>query len=453
MIGSKLLFFGYGDRRYGRAHHAGLVGNDTLIVHDEAHLTPAFSDLLRAVEKEQQRVDEEKTLAIRVIELSATGRDGKHDAVMLKPEDELGDSEPAKILRQRLDAEKRLTLHITPAKELHEKILSLAEAHAPAKAKVLIYVMKPDDAKTLEGKLRKKFGDQRVALLTGTLRGFERDALVENNPVYCALLTPGATVDETIYLVSTSAGEVGIDLDADHIVCDLVALDSMIQRLGRVNRRGGDERSARVDVVVMAEQKLGVMHDLVATRAALQRLPQNGDGSFKASPREVTKLLKETLTDSERTVAFSPHPPAPPATDILFDAWSLTSINEKLPGRPEVAAFLHGITNDLPETYVAWRAEVPLLHQAGVSDAAVRDWFRACRLKSHELLRDNTDRVFAEIAKIRDDPEREPALPIILLDERGEATRMVLGDLPRKKKMPGRCLPTALSFCQSAPSD
>lgn len=42
MIGSRLLFSSYGDGPYGRAHHAGLAGQDSLIVHDEAHLTPAL---------------------------------------------------------------------------------------------------------------------------------------------------------------------------------------------------------------------------------------------------------------------------------------------------------------------------------------------------------------------------------------------------------------------------
>ena len=41
-----------------------------------------------------------------------------------------------------------------------------------------------------------------------------------------------AEPDTTHYLVATSAGEVGVDLDADHLVCDLSTLDSMIQRLG-----------------------------------------------------------------------------------------------------------------------------------------------------------------------------------------------------------------------------
>ena len=65
MIGSKLLFSGYGDGPYRRAHHAGLMGQDTLIVHDEAHLSLPFSDMLRSVAEEQQmlrpRVSEPKT--------------------------------------------------------------------------------------------------------------------------------------------------------------------------------------------------------------------------------------------------------------------------------------------------------------------------------------------------------------------------------------------------------
>ena len=38
------------------------------------------------------------------------------------------------------------------------------------------------------------------------------------------------------FLVSTSAGEAGIDIDADHLIMDLAPLDRMMQRLGRVNR-------------------------------------------------------------------------------------------------------------------------------------------------------------------------------------------------------------------------
>jgi CRISPR-associated endonuclease/helicase Cas3 len=141
------------------------------------------------------------------------------------------------------------------------------------------------------------------------------------------------------------------------------------------------------------------------------------------------ELLKR-LPAEGRQAAFSPHRPAIPVTDILFDAWSLTSIRGKLPGRPEVAAFLHGITNDPPETYVAWRHEVALLVQHGVKPSALRDWFRACPLKSLEFLRDRTDRVFQHLAKIRD---RAPGTPILLLGERGDSETLLLDQLPKKE--------------------
>ena len=54
MIGSRLLFSGYGVGFKTKPLHAGFLGQDVLLVHDEAHLEPAFRQLLVEIEKEQQ---------------------------------------------------------------------------------------------------------------------------------------------------------------------------------------------------------------------------------------------------------------------------------------------------------------------------------------------------------------------------------------------------------------
>src|SRR5437868_9250940 len=74
MIGSRLLFNGYGVGFKARPLHAGFLGQDVLVVHDEAHLEPAFQDLIVAIQKEQQRCKEFGTF--RVMELTATSRGG-----------------------------------------------------------------------------------------------------------------------------------------------------------------------------------------------------------------------------------------------------------------------------------------------------------------------------------------------------------------------------------------
>src|SRR5262249_22294873 len=52
MIGSRLLFSGYGIGFKSRPLHAGFLGQDALLVHDEAHLEPAFQDLITAIQRE-----------------------------------------------------------------------------------------------------------------------------------------------------------------------------------------------------------------------------------------------------------------------------------------------------------------------------------------------------------------------------------------------------------------
>jgi CRISPR-associated endonuclease/helicase Cas3 len=439
MIGSKLLFRGYGDGPYHRAHHTGLIGQDVLIVHDEAHLTPAFSDLLRGVADVQRKAHEPRPAA--VVELSATQRKGDDDDVLgLEPGDE-GD----KIVKDRLDATKHLRLHDAEKNDAITKLVELGKQHDKTPSKVLIYVRSPEDAQKVAALLKQALergAEDHVALLTGTIRGHERDRLVNENPVYRALLDHKSQVKRTVYLVSTSAGEVGIDLDADHMVCDLTTLDAMVQRLGRVNRLGGKRRRARVDVV--AGQKnppkkkgtpSGLELAIQATYSILKDWAHKSKGVVDVCPRNLRDLLAKVSHD-ERIRAFSPKGDTRDLTDILLDAWSLTSIDQ-MPGRPGVAAYLHGLTHDPPETYVVWRKEVIRLDKARVDPEVLRDWFSACRIEARERLRDSTERVKKVLADLlkahreqKEDKQRD--FRVVLLDERGRAEWWDLSKITEK---------------------
>ena len=179
MIGSRLLFSSYGDVGWKmRAFNAGLIAYDTLIVHDETQLSPAFEELLRQIEDSQKG----QPRRLRVLSLSATrrpvnpaqARDSAHaDIFRLTDQDRDED-----LVGHRIGAAKALRFHQVPdVKLLPQRLADLALTHRDAKARVLIYVRSPEDAKDVRHVLSKVVGGEAVEVLTGTLRGRERDEL------------------------------------------------------------------------------------------------------------------------------------------------------------------------------------------------------------------------------------------------------------------------------------
>jgi CRISPR-associated endonuclease/helicase Cas3 len=236
------------------------------------------------------------------------------------------------------------------------------------------------------------------------MRGLERDTLVER-PTFKRFLRnpPQDATSGTVYLVSTSAGEVGVNITADHLVCDLTPFDSMAQRFGRVNRFG--KGNAHIDVVHPESfEDKDFERAREHTLELLKSLPERPDGRFHASPKALGAKLDE-VGPTIRDKAFTPPREILPTSEILFDAWSLTTVTmqkDPRPGRPPVADWLHGVPNDWepPETYVAWREEVaqltPELREEHDPEEVLDDF----PLKPRELLRDTSKRVYEALKAI-----------------------------------------------------
>ena len=406
MIGSRLLFEGYGvsKRRGMRPFQAGLLGVDTLVLLDEAHLCAPFERLLRQIEDRQNSTFGPADFAppFRVMSLSATGRTEAeaHTTFVFRLEEE-DEREPE--VRRRLFARKRLqVVELDDPKDLPARLAEHAVELARQRrstadeqrdslplvdstgsndpSRVLVYCHSRADAIKVKALIDKASGPTGRAgtkadgkgaseLLVGERRVYERRALeqwLERHGFLGADTVPLAPT----FLVATSAGEVGIDLDADHMICDLVAYERMVQRLGRVNRRGGDDREARIDVLAPRPKvpksnasktaKTRYERDCALFEAhlkALRTLPPGSDGRHDASPAAARRMKTEHRAIVDQ--ATTPAPLYPALTRPLLDAWSMTSLRRH-EGRPEVGPWLRGWEEqEEPQTTVVWRTHLP----------------------------------------------------------------------------------------------
>jgi len=436
MIGSRLLFSGYGIGYKQRPLHAGFLGQDALLIHDEAHLEPAFQDLLISIQAEQARCADFRPL--RMMELTATSRSATKPFELTSeernPPKVLPDpaTEPVQVVWRRQKARKRIILHevnvekkndVATKKETADAVKAIADLvleeamkYAGSGRAVLIFLRTVDDVGRVASGLSKALGANRVQQLTGTMRGHERDRLASHDPVFARFLPGAATGPQAVFLVCTSAGEVGVNISADHLVSDLSTFDSMAQRLGRVNRFG-DRSDCDVHIIHPSEFPEDDAGIRLQKTLALFRL-LDGDGS---------PLALSGLDQADRQAAFTPPPVTLPATDILFDAWALTTIRGKLPGRPSVAVYLHGVTPwEPPRTRVAWREEVEVITNDLLHLQPPADLLEDYPLKPHELLSDQSKRVAKQLGILA---ESHPDHAAWLVDDDGTVIPFLLKSL------------------------
>lgn len=424
MVGSRLLFEGYGVSRKMRPYHAGLLGADTLVLLDEAHLVPPFEALLASIANEpvvygaRSEEDRRHIPSFKLLPLSATHRSAGGTVFALEEKDFIDPDTKAvsdMVTNERLHAHKHLELQKRGNADLKDALAEQAwarvrdEENELKPVRVIVYCNSRDIAEktltALDKKVGKTVAKGRTELLVGARRVRER-TIAEQRLKELGFLagTDGQTAPA--FLVATSAGEVGIDLDADHLVCDLVSWERMVQRFGRVNRRGGEMRLANIIVIDEDEPKPKKQGAPTADEQTRIRIYQgvkqlleklrDSNVTISVSPesfRQLNELASEDNTLRQLiTDASSPAPLRPALNRALVDAWSMTSLREHT-GRPEVAPWLRGWVDELPQTTVIWRKYLPVRTKPEVTKKEIEDFFEAAPIHTSEKLETETFRV------------------------------------------------------------
>lgn len=404
MIGSRLLFSAYGRvGPWGRALEAGLVGQDCLLVLDEAHLCSPFAATLSAIERRTG------TLApFSIVRMGATMEPVRD---LLRRTPGLPEVPSTRRVFQLLDSDSAIDGHAWPA-EVSEKKVSdrltakkrievepldeergvgtqlaawaVEKSKADRCAVIGIVLNTVAEVRCCAAALRESgVADEHVVTLTGSMRGWDRDLVVESTR-YARLKSQRdrrALSDSPTFLVATSCVEVGADIDCDHLGVESCAADSLIQRLGRVNRLGVSTRDAtvklvgdvegtdpagrvfqRVQALIAGGQKLHGSPSTFPARLRGDAEREEASGALAAAEgdeqrKEAESNLKR-LDETSRAL-FDVRVPPPALTAAVLDDLAMTSKHPDAGARPDVGRWLHGSVED-SSLYVelAWRAEL-----------------------------------------------------------------------------------------------
>ena len=396
-VGSRLLFRGYGVSPYQRALHAGLVGNDALILLDEAHLSRPFLETLKAVEfyRSERWAERPVKTPFQVVVMSATAGsavepvirppDWKVEPFRLWPDDR---NDP--ILKQRLGASKRAELREVRGvaedenenrREFAEAVAGFARELAAPSAEpkeppgglfagvdpvrpvqvIGIVVNRVDTARRVYRDLlagrNAEAPDFDVILLTGRIRPYDRDRLLDEwFPYMEAKKDRPAPKKGKLYLVATQTVEVGANLSFDALVTEAAPIDALRQRFGRLDRLG--LRGVSRAIIATRKDLLRKEDPVYGTKIAEtwkwlgEHLAKSG--KIKIIDFGIDAMAKHEPAELESLCASSAH--APVMMPAHVDDWVQTSV-APVPD-PDPALFLHGPKSGPADVSVVWRADV-----------------------------------------------------------------------------------------------
>jgi len=338
-----------------RPIHAGLTGNDCLVILDEVHLSVPFAETLAQVSA--LRGSEPLPRRFCTVEMSATPNDERAERFTLDSETDL---DGCAELRRRVKTSKWAELVSVPNREAVpvaalKIVKSIAKSFCQGESQIRNMGIVVNRVRTARETYELLAGEDVDAhLITGRMRPLDRiDALDRIDPV----VDPDRNWrgDRLVVVVATQAIEIGADFSFDALVTECAAVDSIRQRFGRLDRRG-----------IWSEQTgLPARAWIIGPRSIVgSRKPDPiyGD-SVKVTWEECQRRSKERLLDvgpmSLRDFpdsALAPRESAPLLLKTHMDAWVQTRPEPLV--QPSVEWFLHGISQNRPaDVSVLWRQD------------------------------------------------------------------------------------------------
>jgi CRISPR-associated endonuclease/helicase Cas3 len=374
MVGSRLLFSAYGRvGPWGRSLEAGLLGQDCLIVLDEAHLCSPFAATLAAVERQRNGIAPFAVIRMGATTQPVTDLLARTPGLVAQTEASADDSagrQPFRLLPEeigekkvsdRLNAPKLIEVVESdgnPGNQLAEWAVKKSDEEPGAAIGVVLNTVAEARrcAERLEEKLRERGippNEIDFVTITGSMRGWDRDVLMESREYgrFRSRRDRAGAAGRSAFLVATSSIEVGVDIDCDHLGTQACAADSLIQRLGRVNRLGL-RKECGSSVLVLGTPDKGTPSGRVFVR--LQRLARMGRSSAIC-----TKSVGRRLYRRVAAGLFDVRVPPPALTPSVLDDLAMTSKYPETGSHPDVSRWLHGSVEEASlYIEIAWRAEL-----------------------------------------------------------------------------------------------
>ncbi len=350
-LGSRLLVQGYGVSRGMKPVHAGLLGNDALLLLDEVHLSQPFAQTLDA-------------LAALRTRFATTGLPTRFQHVFLSATPLATAREPYRLIDDEKAADSPLGPRLHAKKEsrfVQEANREAVERRCIVEARdlmdrhdvVAVVVNRVASAATIADELRKHAaGDWDVALLTGRMRPLDRDDILESLWPRITTGRDRASIARTLVVVGTQCIEAGVDFDFDALVTECASLDALRQRFGRLDRLGLYGRAEGVIVQdISAKDDPIYGESLVATAKWLK-----GQLATKRKVVDFGIMVLPTPPDDVLSQLVAPKPEAPSLLPAYLDLWMQTA--PAAASVPDASLWLHGPRSGPADVQVIWRADL-----------------------------------------------------------------------------------------------